>query len=258
MNRRLKMKKLITIICLLLLANAAIAVYKVQPQELTFNKEFFSEIRLKVSKKLLSRETREIFKNGKYIIVKSTSQGEDRDNEAFNRNMLTYYSMKNDLISVTTHRVDISKESRPFTTTQIDFDWDRMKALFTMRDHESDKTTKKKIKLTKKTILAQASALYFQSLIEKRIAKDNFVMIIPNGNTYKMKVKISYEPEKLEISDKKLACYKIEMKPDLGFLSLVIPTLNFWFDSSAPYNFVRYEGPENGPMSPTIVQEVVN
>ena len=54
-------------------------------------------------------------------------------------------------------------------------------------------------------------------------------------------------------------CYKVEMVPHLGLLNVVRPFLQktyFWFTVAAPHNWVRYEGPENGPGSPNVVMEL--
>lgn len=54
-------------------------------------------------------------------------------------------------------------------------------------------------------------------------------------------------------------CYKLEMVPHLGVLNLIrpfLPKAQFWFTVSNPHNWIRYEGPENGPGTPGIVMEL--
>lgn len=54
-------------------------------------------------------------------------------------------------------------------------------------------------------------------------------------------------------------CYKLELVPRLGILNLFRPFLPktfFWFTVASPHNWIRYEGPENGPGTPGIVMEL--
>lgn len=252
------MRKIAFILALLITAGNAFAFYDIKLPKLQYNKDILSQIRLKGNNELLSNETRQIIRRGKYLIMNASSLGETEDNKPFSRKMTTYFTLKDNLLSTLSHRVEISKEAEPFTTTQINFDWDKMKASFTTLNHESGKSKTKNINLTKKTILAQSLSIYFQHLIDKGIKEDDCQIIIPAGSIYKMNIKISYQPEEIDVQGKKTECYKVEMKPDLNFLSLFVPGLNFWFKSDSPHDFVRYEGPEKGPLSPTVIQEIVN
>lgn len=252
------MRKTALILALLLIAGNAFAFYDIKLPKLQYNKDIISQIRLKWNNELLSNETRKIIRQGRYLIMQASSQGETEENKAFSRKMTTYYTLKDNLLSTLSHQVEISKEAEPFITTQIDFDWDKMKASFVTRNYENGKIKTKNINLTKKTVLAQSLSLYFQHLISKGVKEEDCRIIIPAGNIYKMKIKISYQPEEIDVQGKKTECYKIEMKPDLNFLSIFVPGLNFWLKSDAPHDFVRYEGPEKGMLSPTVIQEITN
>ncbi len=252
------MRKIALILALLITAGNAFAFYDIKLPKLQYNKDILSQIRLKWNNELLSNETRKIIRREKYLIMQASSQGEAEENRSFSRKITTYYTLKDNLLSTLSHRIEISKEAEPFATTRIDFNWDKMKASFVTRNYESGKSKTKNINLTKKTILAQSLTIYFQYLINKGVKEDDCKIIIPAGNIYKMKIKISYQPEEIDVQGKKTECYKIEMKPDLGFLSIFVPGLNFWLKSDAPHDFVRYEGPEKGPLSPTVIQEIIN
>ena len=82
-------------------------------------------------------------------------------------------------------------------------------------------------------------------------------MITPTGDKYKIDAKIDYTPENLKIGDRIIPAYKLTLKADVGLLSVFSPILTFWYETAPPHDFVRYMGPEKGPMSPTIIQEVV-
>lgn len=252
------MKKISLILIIFLTAGNAFAFYDIKLPKLQYNKDIISQIRLKWNHELLSNETRKIFKRGRYLIMQTSSQGETEENKTFSRKMTTYYTLKDNLLSTLSHRIEISKEAEPFAITQIDFNWDKMKASFVTRDYESGKSKTKNINLTKKTILAQSLTIYFQYLIDKGVKEDDCKIIIPAGKIYKMKISISYKPEEIDVQGKKTECYKVEMKPDLNFFSIFVPGLNFWLKSDAPHDFVRYEGPEKGPLSPTVIQEITN
>jgi hypothetical protein len=54
-------------------------------------------------------------------------------------------------------------------------------------------------------------------------------------------------------------CYKVEVVPHLGVLNLFrpfLPKTYFWFTVASPHNWVRYEGPENGPGTPEVVMSL--
>jgi len=54
-------------------------------------------------------------------------------------------------------------------------------------------------------------------------------------------------------------CYKVEMVPHLGVMNLFRPFITktfFWYTVAAPHNWVRYEGSENGPGTPSVAMEL--
>jgi hypothetical protein len=59
----------------------------------------------------------------------------------------------------------------------------------------------------------------------------------------------------------KLDCYKVELVPRLGVLSVFrpfLPKAYFWFTAEPPHIWIRYEGPESGPGSPDVILEIRN
>lgn len=74
--------------------------------------------------------------------------------------------------------------------------------------------------------------------------------------------KVSFEwraEEKVRTPAGDFDCYRVEMVPHLGLLNVVRPFLqktNFWFTVAAPYNWIRYEGPESGPGTPAVVMSL--
>jgi hypothetical protein len=52
---------------------------------------------------------------------------------------------------------------------------------------------------------------------------------------------------------------ELEVVPHLGVLNLFrpfLPKTYFWFTVASPHNWVRYEGPENGPGTPEVVMSL--
>jgi hypothetical protein len=67
--------------------------------------------------------------------------------------------------------------------------------------------------------------------------------------------------ETLRTAGGEVESYKIEVVPHIGILGLfrfLFPHAYFWFEVDAPHDWVRYEGPENGRGTPTIVMERVD
>jgi len=64
--------------------------------------------------------------------------------------------------------------------------------------------------------------------------------------------------ETITLKGKTIECYKIELVPDLGALNLIgafVPKTYFWYTTSTPHKFMRYEGLESGMGTPVIVME---
>src|SRR5262245_30639264 len=67
--------------------------------------------------------------------------------------------------------------------------------------------------------------------------------------------------EKVRTAAGEFECYKVELVPQLGVLSVfrsLVPKAFFWFSVAPPHFFVRYEGPENGPGTPDVIMELKN
>ncbi|MFA5104578.1 MAG: hypothetical protein WC527_05330 [Candidatus Margulisiibacteriota bacterium] len=85
----------------------------------------------------------------------------------------------------------------------------------------------------------------------------NFYLLTHEPSLYNITMK-SRGQETITINGKSVDCYKIEMIPDLGALSLLgafVPKTYFWYTVSAPHKFRRYEGLESGLGTPVIVME---
>jgi hypothetical protein len=75
---------------------------------------------------------------------------------------------------------------------------------------------------------------------------------------YEMKVELRGK-ERIKTPAGEFECYRLELVPDLGMLNLArgfLPKAQFWFSTSQPHFWVRYEGPESGRGSPEIVMNL--
>ncbi len=87
----------------------------------------------------------------------------------------------------------------------------------------------------------------------------DFYLLTHDPALYKLNLKFRGK-EKIRIKDREIECYKLEMLPDLGFFNffrVFIPKTYFWFETSPPHYFVRYEGLESGIGTPYVVTELI-
>lgn len=84
-----------------------------------------------------------------------------------------------------------------------------------------------------------------------------FHLLTNEPKIYPMTIKYIGQ-EDLKLGDKTVACYKIQMIPDLGALNIFgafVPKTYFWYTVDEPHDFMRYEGLESGMGTPYIVIE---
>jgi hypothetical protein len=168
-----------------------------------------------------------------------------------------YYIQANNKLTAAAQTMITTKEGQTSQCSQISFDWSKMKAYYSSQDFTNNKTTSKTINLNNKTMLARSTSIYFQNLIADKITDNDFTLITPVGNSYSMHAKVSLTPENITIQGKNLSCFRVDMKPNLGFLAAILPNMAFYFMTTPPYDFVRYQGPQESPTSPNIIQEVI-
>ena len=263
------MKKYLPLLILFLLSNSAFALYQAPFPKTALNKDINLETRLKDNGQWYAQETirtiKTKFDNKPYIVATSYSTKEVEKNQVLATKKTIYYTLK-DLpagkagkkITVVSQTIEKTKDNKPWQSIQLDFDWSKRSAQYYKKEHDQNKESTKTYDLTDQTFPLQAIAFYFQNLIDNKIKEDSFVMINPDGENYKMNTKVSYKPETLTVQGKKISCYKIEMKVDLGLISAFVPSLNCWYRATKPHTFVRYQGLEKGLGSPNIIQEITS
>ena len=250
------MKKILTL-CLLITASSALALnnFPLPPTEL--NTETKMEIREKSSDKVTKKMSGKYTKGNGYLVYTEISQ-KIKDGKEYDAKRQTFFKLKGKKISIDSVLTEVSLAGASVTKTQINYDWKTKKAIFNSTNYLKDKTTTKNINLTDPTFSPDGFSLYFRDLIINKIKKSSFKLITADGSTFTMSVKVNQTPETLSVKGKEINCYKVTMKPDMGWLSMVLPELNFWYEVKSPHDFVRYAGLESGLGSPDIIQEIIN
>lgn len=82
-----------------------------------------------------------------------------------------------------------------------------------------------------------------------------FYLLTNEPTLYKITVKYRGQ-ETIKVGKSMVKCHKLQMIPDLGLLNLLgafVPKTYFWYKTTMPYSYVRYEGLESGLGTPYIV-----
>lgn len=245
------MKYLCALALLCALAASAPALYNVKVPDLVAGSHSAYETRLKESDKLAGSSEREVQKaryGGRdYFVVKTIGRAERENIGKLTTLTTAYYLINPDgSVSVYSYEGESTKNGQPFTYFKLTFDWPARAAGWLFKFPEKKLTKAKTIELTENTVYASDLAPYLQACLQSDRLSGKLKLIIPTGDTYNMTYQIK-APENNAI--------RVDLKPDMGIFSGIIPTIAFWFQAAAPHQFVRYEGPESGPFSPTIVQE---
>jgi len=85
--------------------------------------------------------------------------------------------------------------------------------------------------------------------------EQTFHLMTQKPEIFKMTMK-PHGKELVELDGRKIECYKMEMIPDLGALSIFsafVPKTYFWYEVAKPHKFVRYEGLESGLGTPYVI-----
>ena len=136
------------------------------------------------------------------------------------------------------------------------FDWRRGTARFQRIDSEGKRSLDKTVKVPPDTLTPDGLALALQHLPfdPPRPVQAHFLSDEPK--VYKVTFKIVGR-ESLATESGPVETYKVQMDFHLGVLSLFkafIPEIHFWFDTTTPHYWVRYEGPESGRGTPVVVR----
>jgi len=248
------MKTISVLVCSLILCSQAIAFYQIDYPGALLDKPVKVESRLKDSGKLVNSEVYETVMSGKNLVTSISGTSTDDKGNTYKTQSYVYYTLKNNKLSSLAQTTVMTREGKPFASTQINFDWSKMKAYFSAKNLVTGQTGSKTINLTPKTMLTQSTSFFFPMLIAKNDPQENFSLIIPTGDLYGMKASVNLTPA--SVNGKQ--CLSVKMNADAGLLSGILPDMLFYYEQDGTHSFVQYVGPNQGPFSPVVIQKVVD
>lgn len=243
-------KYLLAVLALSIIALPALALYQADFAPELVGKKFVSTTRLKQTGEVAGRGETTFGKttsNGKdYIVIKNQSSIKISGHTYASR-ATRYYTYENGKITVYSIEGETKKDGKAYQDYRASFDWTNKTANVSFNDLEKKDTQKKLINITTRMILVQDLELYLSMLAARGAKEDNVKAIVPSGVTFGMIIKVAGREDGL---------IRMELKPDLGLISYVIPNVNYWLSAAPPYTLVRYAGLLSGPGSPDVVLEV--
>jgi len=247
------MKYLIIFIFLWILPITSSALYGINNPALVAGDKSTYETRLKESGKLAGSSEREVQKaryaGRDYFVVKTIGQAEINNGDKLTSLTTSYYQINSDgSINVYSHEGESKKNGQPFSYVKITFDWPSRVAGLLFENLDKKQTKTKTIELTDNTVYTSDLAPYLQACVQNKRQAGKLKLIIPTGDTYNMIFQIKSDSDN---------SFRVDLKPDLGLLSGIIPSITFWFQGEAPHHFIRYEGPQGGPFSPIVVEKKI-
>ncbi|MBU0629959.1 MAG: hypothetical protein KKC80_03455 [Candidatus Margulisbacteria bacterium] len=212
----------------------------------------------KESKEPLFKEkfaiSRQRYNNQDFVVIKSNSQPTDNNQDKFSKETLTYYRIDQGKISTSHHENNTKNNGQPETLFKVDFNWPGRAASYLLSNKEKNGTAT--VKINERTILTHDLGVFFQDMLIKGRDEAPFTVLFQNGNSLNLRARCVGE-EQVSAKAGNFLCKKFEMAPDFQLISLVAPKIYFWFEAKSPYAYIKYEGPERGLFSPTVVQELV-
>jgi hypothetical protein len=247
------MRQLCLIASLLVLSFPSFAYYQLPfPTEL-IGQEYRAETREKVGGKLLGESRIKIGRTGNYLVIVGQSTG-TYGGKKIDSLVTRYFTLNNGLASIYFVSGEVSKDGRPSQSYTNRFDWPNKVVAIDYLDREKNERKVKNVPLTARFVNVSELDLLAASLPARGLKTDKVKVLVPDGTTFGMDLKQADGQEKID----GVACYRIELKIDLGLISFVIPNVNYWVTTAKPYRYLRYAGLLGGPGSPDIVQNVVD
>jgi len=227
---------------------------------LLFNYRYSAETRLKKDNSLFSQsETRfqKIRDNGTNFLVQSSASTGTIEGKTFTSQLTTYYLQDGDKLSTYSIQGETRSGGQPWTDYLLSYDWENMSARVIYHDLQKKSSVNKFVSLKKGPLAVTELELYLTTLPTRQIDQERIELLLPNGQTIGMFLKLAAVPETITTKSQARKCYRVEVKPDLGLISQLIPNVNYWLSLEPPYELVRYSGLLGGPGSPDIIQDIV-
>ena len=248
-----------TLLIALLTALPAAALYRFEFPSGLIGRTYTAETRLKKDNSPCGRSTTKFEKTaygGKdYLVLTSRATGTIQD-KPFTSEIVRYFLLESGRISSYSIKGQTTSNGQPWTDYTISFDWPGLAAAIEYRDFQKKENVNKSVRIEPSMVAIQDLDLYLPSLPARGLKEEKLKALLPNGQTFGFLLKLVDRPETLDIKGQTVSARRIELKPDLGLLSIVIPNVNYWVRNEPPYELVRYSGLISGPGSPDVVQEI--
>jgi len=220
----------------------------------TASQKTVSETRLKDGGELVSKNEFTVINKGELIIVAGRKDDFDKEKG----NIVTYATAEYMILGDDFTFLDYSQKSfraqKLIINSTIKYEWRGLVGSFFLEDIENNKTYKKDIDIDGRFIPVQVLSEYLSQKISEKINDVTFKLTFPTGDSIGMKATFSNEPISVEAFGKAYGCYTVEMKPNFGFISGLIPSSKYYFEVASPHRLIRYEGTKGGPGTPDIIQ----
>jgi len=229
------------------------------PKEL-IGRTYGTDIILKKDGSLLGRAITKFEKRyykGKEFLVITGRSGGTVDKKPFASEVSRTFLMDAGKIVPYSIKGTTKTGGKIWTDYFLGFDREGMTARVTYKDFEKNEAADKTVALDANMIAIQDLDLYFSSLPGRNISEERLKALLPNGQTFWFLIKMSPQPETVTVKGENIVCRRIELKPDLGLLNIIIPNVNYWVRNKPPYDLVRYSGLLSGPGSPDVIMETV-
>lgn len=244
-----------------ILISPAFAVYRFDLPKGLIGRTFETETRLKKDGSLLGRSTtifeQKSYKGRQFLVITGRSNG-TIDGKGFSSEISRNYALNDGKITADSIKGTTKTGEKPWTDYYIGFDWKSLTARVIYKDFEKNDAVDKSVALDTKMVAIQDLDLYLSSMMARNMREEKLKALLPNGQTFSFLIKMSGQPETLVVKGENIACRRIELKPDLGLLNIIIPNVNYWVRNEPPYELIRYSGLLSGPGSPDVVIETVN
>ncbi len=241
-------------------ASNAAALYGFDlPKEL-IGRTYETDIILKKDGSLLGKSSAKFeqrYYKGKGFLVITGRSGGTVDKKPFASEVSRTFLMDGGKIVPYSIKGTTKTGGKIWTDYFLAFDREAMTARVTYKDLEKNETADKTVALDANMIAIQDLDLYFSSLPGRNISEERLKALLPNGQTFWFLIKMSPQPETVSVKGENIVCRRIELKPDLGLLNIIIPNVNYWVRNEPPYELVRYSGLLSGPGSPDVIMETV-
>lgn len=264
MNKMTKIQTLLVAAVIIWIVTAfsshAAALYRFDlPKEL-IGRTCVTDILLKKDGSLLGRSTTKFeqryYKGRGFLVITGRSSG-TIDKKPFASEVSRTFLMDGGKIVPYSIKGTTKTGGKIWTDYFLGFDPEAMTARVTYKDFEKNETADKTVTLDAGMIAIQDLDLYFSSLPGRNISEERLKALLPNGQTFWFLIKMSHQPETVTVKGEDIVCRRIELKPDLGLLNIIIQNVNYWVRNEPPYDLVRYSGPLSGPGSPDVIMEIV-